>query len=307
MSGKATTFRFRDDHGFALFAVLSFLLLAASVVTPLVMNARTSALIARNVADDVKMRLLADGLIDLAKAEITAKAGLPDFSIPQVVQCAFGSSRISYEFQNHAGLIDLNAASADLLRVGFLASGHSADIAEKLAQTVLRFRSVEQGADQFSPVQVAGGLKFGLFESVDELNDFQATDMDLTPDYHRTFTTRTATGTVLKSAMPSATELVLKNMPEQDAYFVVSGSPPIVALSLSISVSRQGKATHQALMDTGPDAAGIFRNLSPLRPIGQKDGVDVLPSLDNTVDCNAFFDRGTIDAMRILVDGDDRQ
>jgi general secretion pathway protein K len=297
----------QNDFGFALFAVLSFMLLAAAVVTPFLTNARTDALIARNVTNEIGNGMLADGLIALAANQIWKKIHLPGFTIPKSLKCQLGPTTIKFDLQNHAGLIDLNAASADLLKVGFLASGYAADISEDLAQTALRYRSVEQLQGPASLVEVAGGLKGGLFEAVDELNDFRVRQTKLRPDYRSIFTTRTATGTILDTALPSATQLVLKDMPASNIYFVVSGSPPLVAMTLTVALSRHGKFQFGASTEFGRNSVAEFGRLSPLRVFDKQVEVEADAVSTELSNCSSLIDQDALSAMRVLLVGETRQ
>jgi hypothetical protein len=146
-----------------------------------------------------------------------------------------------------------------------LAAGFDVTTADLLAQIVVQYRSVEQTPGTTRKVTVRGGLKHGLFESVDELYDFQTNDKVLSPDYRRIFTTRTATGTILNSALPGNIETVLKTLPPESAYFVVSGSPPLVALTISVTVLRPGKRLLMASIELGPNTAAGVHRLSPMR------------------------------------------
>lgn len=293
--------RGNKEHGFALFAVLSFLLLATAIAAPLVTNARSSALIARNVAADLKDRALADSLFLLAGAEISSRSQQPDFELPRSVKCTAEQTSIQVDILNHAGFIDLNAASADLLHVGFLAAGFEATTAEELAQTVVQYRSVEQTPGTARTVTVRGGLKHRLFESVDELHDFQTDDKDLSPDYRRIFTTHTATGTILNSALPQSVETVLKTLLPESAYFVVSGSPPLVALTISVSVSRPGKRLLIASIELGPNAAEGLQRLSPLRIDMDANQMAPRDTSSSVSACEALFSPAAQELIRALV------
>jgi general secretion pathway protein K len=118
------------DAGFALLVVLAFLVLAASIATPFLTSTRTYAFATRNVAKAAIGGEQLRGAIAIAATGYAARA-LDGTDLPKQVTCAMSQPgiTIAFDFQNHAGLVDLNAASAEALKTGFLALGVSGEIA----------------------------------------------------------------------------------------------------------------------------------------------------------------------------------
>ena len=68
------------ESGFALVAVLLFLALAATIVTPFVLEARTERVVHSGLYRTKQLDLLADGLIDLVAAGLLSGQSQPERS-----------------------------------------------------------------------------------------------------------------------------------------------------------------------------------------------------------------------------------
>ncbi len=286
------------DAGFALFAVLSFLLLSAVVATPFLTGARTKALIARNVTAELKDRLAARGLLVLAGQRYASWARLGDPTLPRQVFCDTQGGSVRFSFQNHAGLVDLNAASPDLLALGFAALGALPDKAQRLADAVIAFRTVATGTAQPEPLSVRSGYKHGQFESVAELEDFTAPEGVSLADADALFTVHTGTGTLYQSEAPAALAAAINAMPQSSAYFVVQGQVPSGALTVKAQMLRRGKPALLAEAIVRPTEAGSgLVLLAPVRlvdvPTSQEAGAQ-------TLSCEAFFGKPAAVAIAAL-------
>lgn len=162
------------QSGFALFVVLMFLMLAAAIATPFFSTARDYAFIQRNVSQTSRERSASEGLLSLSAQRYFELAGRQE-RLPAQVSCKAGNNgeTMLVSFQNHLGLIDLNAASSQLLRLGFVALGVDDSAAMQLATVTESYRSPEPaGRPGDSIWPIFGGLKNAPFESSAELLDF---------------------------------------------------------------------------------------------------------------------------------------
>ncbi|MFI7996042.1 hypothetical protein ACFMKC_19795, partial [Acinetobacter baumannii] len=112
--------------------------------------------------------------------------------------CRWGENRLEVRIQDHAGLIDLNAAGLDLLNLGFQSLGYSGDEARSLSLGVLRYRTI---GDMTTGMKLdielnPAGLKHAAFEDVAELHDFLALRTVSVMRLAGTFTVHTQTGTL---------------------------------------------------------------------------------------------------------------
>ena len=169
-------------EGFALLMVLLFLLVVATVLTPLVLAARTDFLIASNKLRQDRLAILAEGLVTVLAREVASPASEsrnPVISLRSVpMRCQIGTLRIEARIQDQLGLADLNTAGAVLLEAGFVALGLDRGKSASLAAAVIAFRRPPGtgDGDEFSNVDtslISGGLKEGPFEAVEELYDFR--------------------------------------------------------------------------------------------------------------------------------------
>lgn len=164
------------QNGFALFVVLMFLVLAASIATPFFATARDYAFILRNGVQESRSQPVADGILALS-AQRYFELAAAQKRLPMQVTCALGENGQSLlvSFQNHAGLIDLNAATAPLLKLGFRALGADTAAAAQLAALAESYRAADPANNRADDAgtAVVGGLKKAPFESTAELLDFR--------------------------------------------------------------------------------------------------------------------------------------
>lgn len=257
----------RDRNaGFALFAVLSFMLIAAAVATPFLTGARTRALIARNVASELKERMAVRGLILIAAMRFVERARLSDPALPHKVTCGFDELSVTFTFQNHAGLVDLNFASTDLLSLGFLALGKKAHDAELLSRAVVEFRTVASGPMGTTQVPVRGGYKRLQFESVSELDDFTDPSAKGFRDAASIFTVHNGTGSIHAEDAPDALVAAIAELPASNAFFVVQGTTVATTVSVNVLFKREGKPPIKGeTIVRSKEAASGMTFLSPIR------------------------------------------
>lgn len=291
-----------DDQrtaGFALFAVLSFSLLAAAIAAPFLTGSKTRALVARNVAQEMRGNMSARGLMNIAAARLAEKRKAPDFVMPRAVDCRIGNGFVSFAFQGHGGLIDLNRAPRDLLVLGFRAFGYDMFDAGRLAETVIQFRAAD-GAQQFGDLDIVrGGFKHAEFETISELADFNGTFPSSLPDRQLPFTVHNGTGTIYYDQVPEELQLALKAVPETQAYFVVQGSSAPSAVSIRVILSIAGRPGFQAAAiarSADSEVGQVF-----LSPISVTPAFREARNVSYGGDCSSFFGDALYRAINILV------
>lgn len=282
------------NAGFALLVVLSFLLLAASICTPFFSIARDYAFIARNLARGLQDEAVSEGVLTLAAQRYLELANRHE-ETPDVVVCdatdRYGALALSYI--DHSGLIDLNAASTELLQAGFMATGADADAAAKLAAIVQAYRSVNlTGSPDSSGLAVVGGRKQAPFESVFELLDFAlppGTDIELLGSLF-TIHSKSAMVDLVHASPALKSSIGTKSLIDQPV--LVSQSTNLPALTVRVALrSRNGASAHAAATYL-PTNYDTFKRNGPIF----KDG-DIDPDAAGarmTLNCSQFFDAGSL-------------
>lgn len=166
----------RKDGGFALIAVLWFLILLAFLASSYSGSTRTGAYLSRNLEQNVQAEALADAGIHRVLWELLQfDSDRPLRTDGTVYEWAFGDGRVRFAVQNEAGKIDLNAASEDLLQRLFVVVGADEAHARELAETIADFRDSDDdrrvhGAEAFD-YRAAGfpGPKNAPLQSIDEV------------------------------------------------------------------------------------------------------------------------------------------
>ncbi len=191
------------DAGFALVGVLLFSLLAAAILTPLVIHSieyRRTAVIRQSATSD---RLLADGLAILV-ASLSREQQLPLGEASAWWQCTADGRKVLIHLQDTAGLIDLNSAEPPLLVAGFLALGHARDTSDAETTKVVTRRNATGPAPEPISGEMAGEAGTGQFVSVAELQELLGLSSSEQRHAEEMFTVRNKTGSVSKHALPPA-------------------------------------------------------------------------------------------------------
>jgi general secretion pathway protein K len=252
--------------GFALVAVLWFLVLVAAFVAPFAVAARTDFLIASNRSKKVRLDTLAEGVSTLLSLRLMehgdAAAPLADIlqdSSP--VSCNLGAYTFDIRLQDQSGLIDLNAADRALLATGLRAIGVAT--ADAVAEAVVNYRhsgAPVPGAD----VGIEGGAKGGPFETVVELSDFEALKYVEPTKLHRVFTVHSGQGIVALARAPAELARLLKTFrgtQEADA----GGSSRALAVEVTVSQPSAGvKGYSGYLIQPSDPPHAPFRRVEPL-------------------------------------------
>ena len=123
--------------GFALVAVLVFLLIVSAITSTFALTAWSRLKIASNETESQRLGLLAEGLTNVLAARLSS--GGPEITLPlnfEPVSCVAGNLTVVMRLQRHSGLIDLNAADHNLLAQGFASLGLDEETSTALAIAV---------------------------------------------------------------------------------------------------------------------------------------------------------------------------
>lgn len=296
MNGDGSADRSRD--GFALVAVLAFLAVATAIAAPTFVNANSYALIARNVAQSDRDKVLVRSLIELSAQRFAEVAQL-SAETPKWVACdeLAPDLGLSISFANHAGLVDLNAASNDLLRAGFAAVGVDSAYSTALANAVEQYRAIDTTGASAPAIKVIGGAKHGLFENVAELIDFELPP-DITMDQlGEVFTVQSRSGTVDPDAASARLLAAIEGGPSSPPYLVPDGGRiPAVTVGVELTVARVSVTAHRDFVILqAPSAAGIgpltVERRAEQPPAAKPPGMA----------CSSFFDATTMVLIRELL------
>jgi type II secretory pathway component PulK len=287
------------ESGFALFIVLSFLLIAAAITTPFLASARIEALVSRNIGQSTRDKVLLQGLLDMAALRYFELYQNTQTRPVRHVECQFSGLALTFNFQDHSGLIDLNAASADVLAMGLQSFGYDAGKAKAVSNEIVRYRSVDSGTGpQGSVVPPRNGYKHSLFEHVSELNDLLVPAELSILKAGAVFTVHSGTGTVDEAAAPDQLLAEIDNRPVTDRYFVVNDTRRTNAVTVSSGLQKFGihQTTAEAIVGRGENGLGI-RSFGPTvfetKPQNQQTGTTA-----NRMPCEAFFDAPLLQAIR---------
>lgn len=240
--------------GFALVAVLGLLLVVSAILLPFSLSARLRALTTGNELRAFEDQKLAQALASYVAAKQMSGGGRGG-ALPtdENASCRWGENRLEVRIQDHAGLIDLNAAGADLLNLGFQSLGYSGEEARSLSLGVLRYRRIGDmttGAKLDLALDPAG-LKHAAFEDVAELHDFLALRAVSVLRLAGTFTVHTQTGTLQPDQASDELRQLASAGQGRSMPFLVNNAGPRRALTVVVGLRRGER------LDFG--YAGIFR------------------------------------------------
>lgn len=282
-----------NNSGFALVAVLVFMLAVSAIVVPFALSARTRLMIANNEIEQDRLSLLADGLTNVVSGELFDGPNLKGMSTnAEPERCRSGHLAFEVRVQDHAGLIDLNAGGEPLLAKGFAALGIDKQTAAMLAKAVVTFRT-PKNAFAASAEQDAGlgtqDNKYAPFESVSELQEFPALASVPLHDLHAIFTVNTKRGTVALASTPKRLRNVLGG---DDTQVVVGGTGESPAFTVEITTRRDmsgivGQAGF--VIEKSPSSPSGFRRVSSVPIVEAIDD----PGPKTTTSCDRLFGSAT--------------
>jgi type II secretory pathway component PulK len=292
----------KNDGGFALFIVLSFLLLVTAITVPFLTNARIEALVSRNRAQFAHEKELMRGVLQVAALRYFELYQKTQDRPPGGVECDFAKLSLYIDFQDHSGLIDLNAASVDLLALGFESFDLSTETAQILANNVVHYRSVDNlAAAQSGDLVVRNGFKKAFFEHVVELQDlFVAADVSI-KNSETIFTVHSGTGTIDDAAAPKQLLAAIEKRAAVDLYFIVNDTRRTNAITVSTMIKRPNRSLTiaKAILGRGQNEQGVVF-LSPMNFARTSEGVSDY-NHDRTVACEVFFDPQILSVLQEAV------
>jgi general secretion pathway protein K len=179
----------RADAGFVLVSVLWLLALLTLVMLVLLTAVRLDVRTTGQVIGHAEAEVLADGLMRLVALRLgdrrsLADAGLTGDGTP--MHCGHGDAAVTIAVTDVAGLVDLNAASVNLLEWLLRGLGVAPERAVALAAAIVDFRDEDDvpginGAESaaYQAAGLAHGPKNAPFETVTELDQVLGMDVAL--------------------------------------------------------------------------------------------------------------------------------
>lgn len=206
-------------------AVLLFLMVVAAVITPFVLAARTDFLLASGTFRKDRQTHLAEGLVKLTARQVAGSTEELNEALrfnSEPVRTVCGDKQIEVRIQDQMSLVDINAASVDLLDVGFAAMGFPDGDAGKLAELAALFRSPEASDPGGKAKQLTDGFKFAPFEAVEELYEFPGFAGVAPRRLTGVFTVYGRRETINADNMPAPLDEILPNGPTGRFPYVVT-------------------------------------------------------------------------------------
>jgi general secretion pathway protein K len=163
--------------GFALISVLSGLVILSAIAAAMLSTGRVSSRLAAGAVTRAEIDALADAAVNRAVLGLLDRRADHRWRVDGVLRSnVFKEYPISVTIQDEYGKVDLNAATADMLRSMFRNSGVQPDMVDSLTDAVLDWR--EPGdlrrlrgakAADYAAAGYDYGPRGGPFQTVDEL------------------------------------------------------------------------------------------------------------------------------------------
>lgn len=292
--------RREDDNGtggFALVAVLAFMLIVSAIIVPFALAARTRLMIANNEIEQQRLTLLADGLANVVSAELMA--GPPPSNLPvnaEPARCHIGHMAVMLSVQDHAGLIDLNASGADLLSLGLVSLGFSRQPAEDLAKSIIAFRSTPSAFRTTPEPSTSSGpsrYKHAPFESISELQEFAALASVPLHDLQSIFTVNLKRGAITPAMAPKVLQSLLRDR-EDASNDRINGSS-VYTVEVRVGGDNSGIIGQTGfVIEPLPQSAAGFRRASLVTPA--LADVAMIPT--PMTGCETLLGNSVTDALR---------
>lgn len=288
------------NGGFALLAVMSFLLVVAAASIPFFSSATVQAKTVRNMVQETRERVLLQGLAELAGYYYVLQHATGAAALPERIVCAPSAGlEVHFTFTNHSGLIDLNAAGLDLLVLGFRSLGTDTAVSSTLADDVVANRSADlsiQSSTKESPERVRGGYKHALYESVAELMELDLPHGISFDDLAGVFTTYSRSGTIDRAHTPPRLEATLSTVAESQMIFAVRDTRRLPALSVQAALVRPSGTRTALSAILGLAGDQDVQLLTPPRYLGRTTSSD-LDLETGEVFCDEFFPAQAVDII----------
>lgn len=165
-----------EEEGFALLAVLGFMLLLAMFLMPFAASSRVRALTASYDFEHARIEHTARAINDYLAWRLSGDARWQESVEGGNVTsstCAIRSARVAVSIIPHSRLINLNTAEEPLLKSGLHDLGIDDYQTDEITGQILRFRSPTGDAGEADPEGVEEGYKHAPFEHLAELHDFE--------------------------------------------------------------------------------------------------------------------------------------
>ncbi len=171
--------RIETNHndGFALVAVLAFLMMFAMFLTPFVTASKVRTLTVSNHFESKRLDLAAQAINEMLSSKMSRdpsfKGKLLEASRQAPQSCKIRDIILTAEVLDQSSLIDLNRATPELIALGLERLGLETLQAVETAQAMVSFRSFASAAHAASSqAERSQDMKHGPFESIVELHEF---------------------------------------------------------------------------------------------------------------------------------------
>jgi len=163
------------EGGFALLAVLSFTLFLAIVLAALAASSRARVLTVSYEYDRTRLGMAAEainGYLGWRLGHDDAWRHSAETATFLDMDCSIGPVFARISIVPHAQLVNLNTAEELLLVTGFEKLGLTASEANILASKIIQFRAPRPTGEE-DTAGIDAGFKYGSFEDIAELHDFE--------------------------------------------------------------------------------------------------------------------------------------
>ena len=288
--------------GFALLAVLGFLMVVSSLLIIFTTSSRVKLLTSNTRYSDARLGYAAEAINAIIARRIAADVAVAHGDGAWVsglsVRCRFGQTELYTQVQPHSGLIDLNTAGQDLLQVGFAALKFDAAEASSLARAVAEYRSVGSRSDPTdqAAMPTEAGLKHGPYEDVSELNDFAAMRRVSLGDLARVFTVYGKRSTLDMRAAPEAITNAMASASPDNALASQTGTSSDV-FTIETTIRDSGFSQYRGdIYGIGSAGAPFAKKLSIL----PSDGLVPPIAAPGSTNCDALLEPRVVDLFRAV-------
>jgi len=255
------------QNGFALIAVLLFLMIVTAIITPMVLAARTDFLLTSRGYLNTRQAVLAEGILNVMIWQAAAFTEVRNENLQldsTPLQAICGDHAITIVMQDQASLIDINVAPVDLLEAGFTALGFDRGDAIGLSETVLAYRLPESSGvpEPRYANELIAGLKHSAFEAIEELYEFPGFSKMSPSNISKVFTTYGRRDSINSQHMSDRLSAVLPDQPTGQFPFIVQGEFPLLYGEIRVKVESlklNASGFSGAIIEISEGQAGIYR------------------------------------------------
>lgn len=254
------------QSGFALIAVLLFLLVATAIITPMVLAARTDFLLSSRDYLNTRQSIVSESVLniinwELASLGVEKNEALALNSEPMQMVC--GDYAITIAIQDQAGLVDINAAPERLLQAGFQALGFSGNEASSLSKLAIAYREPKIGntVPPRNADELTNGLKHFGFEAIEEIYEFPGFAKMPPGRLSQVFTVFTKQATINSRVMSPLLAEILPDEATAQFPFIVDQEVPLLFGEVRVLVENtdfNARGFSGAVIEVPDATAGIF-------------------------------------------------